>query len=154
MKAIPQRATLIMIGDVDQLPSVGAGNVLTDLIASEQVTVVTLTEIFRQAQESYIVTNAHRINRGGFPQTTGPADRNFFFMEEEDPDQAADLICDLVGKRLPKHYGYHPMDDIQVLCPMRRWYGWFRELQQTVAGNSQPIVGGGDSGRSKLSCRG
>ena len=120
MKAIPPNATLIMIGDVDQLPSVGAGNVLTDLIASGQVTVVTLTEIFRQARESYIVTNAHRINRGDFPQTTGPADRNFFFIEEEDPDRAADLICDLVGKRLPKHYGYHPMDDIQVLCPMRR----------------------------------
>ena len=120
MKAIPQHATLIMIGDVDQLPSVGAGNVLTDLIASGQITVVTLTEIFRQAQESYIVTNAHLINRGKFPQTTGPADRNFFFIEEEDPDRAVDLICDLVGKRLPKHYGYHPMDDIQVLCPMRR----------------------------------
>ena len=120
MKAIPQHATLIMIGDVDQLPSVGAGNVLTDLIASGRITVVTLTEIFRQAQESYIVTNAHLINRGKFPQTTGPADRNFFFIEEEDPDRVVDLICDLVGKRLPKHYGYHPMDDIQVLCPMRR----------------------------------
>ena len=120
MKAVPQSATLIMIGDVDQLPSVGAGNVLTDLIASGEVTVVTLTEIFRQAQESYIVTNAHRINRGKFPQTTGPADRNFFFIEEEDPDRVVDLICDLVGKRLPKHYSYHPMDDIQVLCPMRR----------------------------------
>ena len=120
MKAIPQHATLIMIGDVDQLPSVGAGNVLTDLITSGRITVVRLTEIFRQAQQSYIVTNAHLINRGKFPQTTGPADRNFFFIEEEDPDRVVDLICDLVGKRLPKHYGYHPMDDIQVLCPMRR----------------------------------
>ena len=147
MKAIPPNATLIMIGDVDQLPSVGAGNVLTDLIASEQVTVVTLTEIFRQAQESYIVTNAHRINRGDFPQTTGPADRNFFFIEEEDPDRAADLICDLVGKRLPKHYGYHPMDDIQVLCPMRRGTvgseNFNKRLQEILNDSSEEAIRGG-----------
>ena len=147
MKAIPQSATLIMIGDVDQLPSVGAGNVLTDLIASGEVTVVTLTEIFRQAQESYIVTNAHRINRGNFPQTTGPADRNFFFIEEEDPDRAADLICDLVGKRLPKHYGYHPMDDIQVLCPMRRGTvgseNFNKRLQEILNTSSEEAIRGG-----------
>ena len=147
MKAIPFNATLIMIGDVDQLPSVGAGNVLTDLIASGQVTVVTLTEIFRQAQESYIVTNAHRINRGDFPQTTGPADRNFFFIEEEDPDRAADLICDLVGKRLPKHYGYHPMDDIQVLCPMRRGTvgseNFNIRLQEILNTSSEEAIRGG-----------
>ena len=147
MKAIPFNATLVMIGDVDQLPSVGAGNVLTDLIASEQVTVVTLTEIFRQAQESYIVTNAHRINRGDFPQTTGPADRNFFFIEEEDPDRAADLICDLVGKRLPKHYGYHPMDDIQVLCPMRRGTvgseNFNKRLQEILNDSSEEAIRGG-----------
>ena len=147
MKAIPPNATLIMIGDVDQLPSVGAGNVLTDLIASEQVTVVTLTEIFRQAQESYIVTNAHRINRGDFPQTTGPANRNFFFIEEEDPDRAADLICDLVGKRLPKHYGYHPMDDIQVLCPMRRGTvgseNFNKRLQEILNDSTEETIRGG-----------
>ena len=147
MKAVPQSATLIMIGDVDQLPSVGAGNVLTDLIASAQVTVVTLTEIFRQAQESYIVTNAHRINRGDFPQTTGPADRNFFFIEEEDPDRAADLICDLVGNRLPKHYGFHPMDDIQVLCPMRRGTigseNFNKRLQEILNASSEEAIRGG-----------
>ncbi len=147
MKAIPQRATLIMIGDVDQLPSVGAGNVLTDLIASGQVTVVTLTEIFRQARESHIVTNAHRINRGKFPQTTGPADRNFFFIEEEDPDRAVDLICDLVKKRLPKHYGFHPMDDIQVLCPMRRGTvgseNFNKRLQAVLNDSSEEAIQGG-----------
>ena len=147
MKAVPQGASLIMIGDVDQLPSVGAGNVLTDLIASGQVTVVTLTEIFRQAQESYIVTNAHRINRGNFPQTTGPADRNFFFIEEEDPDQVVDLICDLVGKRLPKHYGYHPMDDIQVLCPMRRGTvgseNFNTRLQEVLNASPEETIRGG-----------
>ena len=147
LKAVPWNATLIMIGDVDQLPSVGAGNVLTDLIASGRVTVVTLTEIFRQAQESYIVTNAHRINRGDFPQTTGPADRNFFFIEEEDPDRATDLICDLVGKRLPKHYGYHPMDDIQVLCPMRRGTvgseNFNKRLQEILNTSSEETIRGG-----------
>ena len=152
MKAIPWSATLIMIGDVDQLPSVGAGNVLTDLIASGEVTVVTLTEIFRQAQESYIVTNAHRINRGNFPQTTGPADRNFFFIEEEDPDRAADLICDLVGKRLPKHYGYHPMDDIQVLCPMRRGTvgseNFNKRLQEILNPSPEETIRGGRNFRA------
>ena len=147
MKAVPQSATLIMIGDVDQLPSVGAGNVLTDLIASGEVTVVTLTEIFRQAQESYIVTNAHRINRGKFPQTTGPADRNFFFIEEEDPDRVVDLICDLVGKRLPKHYSYHPMDDIQVLCPMRRGTvgseNFNKRLQEILNPSPEEAIRGG-----------
>ena len=78
LKAVASEATLILIGDVDQLPSVGAGNVLKDLIASEMITVVKLTEIFRQAQESLIVTNAHRVNRGIFPEVTGPSDRNFF----------------------------------------------------------------------------
>jgi exodeoxyribonuclease V alpha subunit len=136
-----------MIGDVDQLPSVGAGNVLTDLIGSGEVTVVTLTEIFRQAQESYIVTNAHRINRGKFPQTTGPADRNFFFIEEEDPDRVVDLICDLVGKRLPKHYSYHPMDDIQVLCPMRRGTigseNFNKRLQEILNPSPEEAIRGG-----------
>ncbi|MBI1923325.1 AAA family ATPase, partial [Candidatus Poribacteria bacterium] len=120
MKAVPRSATLIMVGDVDQLPSVGAGSVLKDLIDSQRITVVKLTEIFRQAQQSLIVMNAHRVNRGEFPQTTGPPERNFFFIEEEEPEKVAELICDLVHQRLPKHYGYHPMDDIQVLCPMRR----------------------------------
>ncbi len=120
MKAVPRSATLIMVGDVDQLPSVGAGSVLKDLIASQRITVVKLTEIFRQAQQSLIVMNAHRINRGEFPQTTGPPERNFFFIEEEEPEKVVELICELVHQRLPKHYGHHPMDDIQVLCPMRR----------------------------------
>ncbi|MCZ6681211.1 MAG: ATP-dependent RecD-like DNA helicase [Candidatus Poribacteria bacterium] len=147
MKAVPRHATLIMVGDVDQLPSVGAGNVLKDLIASEQITVVKLTEIFRQAQQSLIVTNAHRINRGDFPQITGTPDRNFFFIEEEEPEQVADLICDLVHKRLPKHYGYHPMDDIQVLCPMRRGTvgseNFNKQLQAVLNPDSTGTIRGG-----------
>ena len=120
MQAIPPSTTLILIGDVDQLPSVGAGNVLRELIDSQRIPVIELTEIFRQAQESMIVTNAHRINKGDFPELTGDADRNFFFIEEEDPDEIVELVCSLIADRLPQHYDYHPMDDIQLLCPMRR----------------------------------
>ena len=120
MQAIRPSTTVILIGDVDQLPSVGAGNVLKALIDSRKIPVIALTEIFRQAQESMIVTNAHRINKGDFPELTGDADRNFFFIEAEDPDQITELICSLIADRLPQHYDYHPIDDIQLLCPMRR----------------------------------
>ena len=120
MQAIRPTTTVILIGDTDQLPSVGAGNVLRELIDSHKIPVIQLTEIFRQAQESMIVTNAHRINKGDFPELTGDTDRNFFFMEEEDPDAITELICSLIADRLPQHYDYHPIDDIQLLCPMRR----------------------------------
>ena len=120
MQAIRPTTTVILIGDTDQLPSVGAGNVLRELINSQKIPVIQLTEIFRQAQESMIVTNAHRINKGDFPELTGDIDRNFFFMEEEDPDAIIELVCSLIADRLPRHYDYHPMDDIQLLCPMRR----------------------------------
>ena len=120
MQAIRPGTTVILIGDTDQLPSVGAGNVLRELIDSQRIPVIQLTEIFRQAQESMIVTNAHRINKGDFPELTGDTDRNFFFMEEEDPEAIVGVICDLIADRLPQHYDYHPIDDIQLLCPMRR----------------------------------
>ena len=120
MQAIRPTTTIILIGDTDQLPSVGAGNVLRELIDSQKISVIQLTEIFRQAQESMIVTNAHRINKGDFPELTGDTDRNFFFIEEEDPDAITELICSLIADRLPQHYDYHPIDDIQLLCPMRR----------------------------------
>ncbi len=120
MQAIRQDTTVVLIGDTDQLPSVGAGNVLKSLIDSQKIPVVKLTEIFRQAQESMIVMNAHRINTGEFPKFSGPKDRNFFFIEEEDPESAVNLISSLIAERLPGHYNYHPIDDIQLLCPMRR----------------------------------
>ena len=120
MQAIRPSTTVILIGDVDQLPSVGAGNVLRALIDSQKIPVIELTEIFRQAQESLIVTNAHRINKGDFPELTGDTDRNFFFIEQEDPEEITELITSIIAERLPKHYGYHPIDDIQLLCPMRR----------------------------------
>ncbi|MDE0554159.1 MAG: AAA family ATPase, partial [Candidatus Poribacteria bacterium] len=120
MQAIRPSTSIILIGDVNQLPSVGAGNVLKSLIDSQKIPVVKLTEIFRQAQASMIVMNAHRINKGDFPELTGDTDRNFFFIEEEDPDEIVELICSLISDRLPRHYDYHPIDDIQLLCPMRR----------------------------------
>lgn len=120
MQAIPSGATIILIGDTDQLPSVGAGNVLKHLIVSRSIPVVRLTEIFRQAQQSMIVTNAHLINTGEFPELSGPPDRNFFFIQEEDPDTAVEIISTLIAERLPQHFDYHPIDDIQLLCPMRK----------------------------------
>ena len=151
LKAVPLGATLIMIGDVDQLPSVGAGNVLKDFIASGQITTVKLTEVFRQAQQSMIVMNAHRVNRGDFPHVLGPPDRNFFFIEEEDPETAVEVICDLVHRRLPEHYDYHPMDDIQVLCPMRRGVigseNFNKRLQEKLNGNPEEVIRGGRSFR-------
>jgi len=120
LKAVHPTSTLILVGDVDQLPAVGAGNVLRDLIDSGAIEVVTLTEIFRQAQRSMIVVNAHRINKGQYPLLSGKKDRDFFFIEEEDPEEAAAIVVDLVMRRLPGYYNYDPMDDIQVLCPMYR----------------------------------
>ncbi len=120
MQAIPTHATVILIGDTDQLPSVGAGNVLKGLIDSNRIPVVTLTEIFRQAQQSMIVTNAHLINTGEVPNLSGPKDRNFFYIEEEEPEEIVQIVTSLISDRLPRHYNFHPIDDIQLLCPMRR----------------------------------
>jgi exodeoxyribonuclease V alpha subunit len=119
MAALPAAARLVLVGDVDQLPSVGPGTVLGDVIASGAVPVVRLTEIFRQAAASMIVVNAHRIHDGDMPDLGGGAARDFFFLEHEDPAGAAELIRDLVTTRLPKKYGLQP-HDIQVLSPMHR----------------------------------
>lgn len=120
VKAVPPRASLLLVGDVDQLPSVGAGNVLHDLIQSGKIPVVKLTEIFRQAQQSRIVVNAHRVNRGEFPYLKATDKDDFFFIEEERPEQAAEIITELVSDRLPRFYGFDRVRDIQVLSPMYR----------------------------------
>ena len=119
VKALPETMHLILVGDIDQLPSVGAGNVLRDIIDSERVPVVRLTRIFRQAQTSRIVMSAHAINEGKFPDISNGKDTDFFFIKNDDADAVATAIVDLVKNRLPK--GYHmPLSKIQVLTPMQR----------------------------------
>jgi exodeoxyribonuclease V alpha subunit len=120
-RAIPERAALLVVGDVDQLPSVGPGQVLADLISSGTVPVVRLTEIFRQAASSRIITTAHRINRGEMPDLSpAAADSDFHFVAAEDPESAVARILDLVQTRIPRRFGLDPVHDIQVLCPMAR----------------------------------
>jgi exodeoxyribonuclease V alpha subunit len=118
VKAVAPGAHLLLVGDVDQLPSVGAGEVLRDLLAADTLPRVRLTKVFRQAQQSGVVTNAHRINAGQPPMTRGLAD--FFLFPEDDLDQVADLVVDIVANRLPRRFGLDPTRDVQVLCPMHR----------------------------------
>ena len=119
MKAIPVQMRLILVGDIDQLPSVGAGNVLRDIIDSGQVPVIRLTRIFRQAQSSRIVMSAHAINQGRYPDTSNGKDTDFFFIRKDDPEQVVEEIVKLVKHRLPKAYN-QPLSNIQVLTPMQR----------------------------------
>jgi exodeoxyribonuclease V alpha subunit len=120
LKAIPSHARVILIGDIDQLPSVGPGNVLKDLIASQKLLVSELKQIFRQAADSQIVKNAHLINQGLFPDLKGGPKKDFFFLSEETPEAIAETLVDLVKQRLPKKYRFHRFNDIQVLSPMKR----------------------------------
>ena len=119
LKAIVPGTRLILVGDVDQLPSVGPGNVLRDIINSGLVKVIRLTEIFRQAQESMIVVNAHRINHGESPQLNLP-DKDFFLDRRESPNEILETLIDLLVRRIPGFGKYHPVRDIQVLSPMRK----------------------------------
>ena len=118
VKAVPPGAHLLLVGDVDQLPSVGAGEVLRDLLAAGSLPAVRLTKIFRQAQQSGIVINAHKINAGQQPQLTGFGD--FFWFGCEDTEQTAGLVTDIVARRIPARFGLDPRRDVQVLCPMHR----------------------------------
>ncbi len=121
LKAIPTFATVVLVGDVNQLPSVGAGNVLNDIIASGTVPVVELNEIFRQAQESRIVVNAHKINSGILPTFEHPEPGNdFYFIQQEDPEKVLEIILELTKTRIPRHFALDPVDDIQVLTPMHK----------------------------------
>ncbi len=119
MKAVPASMRLILVGDIDQLPSVGAGNVLRDIIESGKIPVIRLARIFRQAQSSRIVISAHAINQGRFPDTSNGKDTDFFFIQQEDPEKVAGEIVNLVKNRLPKAY-HRKSSDIQVLTPMQR----------------------------------
>ena len=121
LAAVPDGSALLIVGDVDQLPSVGPGQVLADIIASGAVPVVRLTEVFRQAAQSQIVTRAHGINRGAIPDLSRPeGESDFYFVAAEDPETAVSRIVELVKTRIPQRFGFDAMQDIQVLCPMNR----------------------------------
>ena len=146
LKAVPDKMILILVGDVDQLPSVGAGNVLRDMIDSECFPVIRLTRIFRQAQSSRIIMNAHRMNAGRTPDISNGKNSDFFFLEREDPESAARTIVDLVQKRLPRSYRVPP-SEIQVLTPMQRGIvgaaNLNQALQEAVNPNSDGLRRGG-----------
>lgn len=120
LKAVPDHMILIIVGDTDQLPSVGAGNVLQDIISSGVVPTIKLERIFRQAMGSKIITNAHKINKGENPDLRGGSSSNFFFIEQEDNEGVISTIVNLCTKRLPNYYKVNPIRDIQVLTPMQR----------------------------------
>ena len=121
LKAVPSTAALLIVGDIDQLPSVGPGQVLADIIGSGTVPVMRLTEVFRQAAQSKIITTAHAINAGHMPDLAPPeAQADFYFVPAGDPEQAVTRIVELVAKRIPQRFGFDPIKDIQVLCPMNR----------------------------------
>ena len=121
LKAVPEHAALLVVGDIDQLPSVGPGQVLADLIASGSVPVVRMTQVFRQAEQSRIVISAHRMNQGSIPDLSPPGpNSDFYFVRADDPETAVMRIIELVKTRIPKRFGFDPIRDIQVLCPMNR----------------------------------
>ncbi len=137
LRAMKLSCGLIMVGDSDQLPSVGAGNVLRDLTGSGKLTTVRLTEIFRQARESRIITNAHMIVHGEYPVLTDTTS-DFFFLRRNDPGETVQCVCDLTAKRLPDAYSFSPMDDIQVLCPSRKGITGSGELNRVLQERLNP----------------
>jgi len=129
LRALPGNASLLLVGDVDQLPSVGPGMVLRNLIDSGKVPVVRLTEVFRQAADSRIITTAHRINEGQLPDPeTDTGQSDFHFLQREEPERIAATLVDLVKTRIPRRFGLDPIRDVQVLCPMNRGSLGIREL--------------------------
>ncbi|MDD3579505.1 MAG: ATP-dependent RecD-like DNA helicase [Desulfobacca sp.] len=148
LKALPAVARLILVGDAHQLPSVGPGNVLKDLLDSGVIPVVQLREIYRQARQSLIVINAHRINQGQFPiMPPQPQTADFFFLEIDDPEILRDRLLEIVAHRLPRRYGFNPVRDIQVLTPMHRGVVGVQNLNQELQKqiNQNPVIwqGGG-----------
>lgn len=147
LKAIPSHARVIFVGDIHQLPSVGPGNVLKDIIASASVSVVMLTEIFRQAKGSAIITNAHRINQGEFPELCNSTKSDFFFIEANTQEDILKNILQLTSIRVPRKYNFHALNDIQVLAPMRKGTIGIDNLnfhlQATLNGKAEPIFRNG-----------
>jgi exodeoxyribonuclease V alpha subunit len=139
LRAVPAQGHLLLVGDVDQLPSVGPGLVLRNLIESGIVPVARLTEVFRQAAGSRIITNAHRINQGLLPELPArDPDQDFYFVEREEPERIADTLLELVKRRIPNKFKLDPIRDIQVLCPMNRGSLGIRELNARLQAELNP----------------
>lgn len=147
LKAVPNHARVILVGDINQLPSVGPGNVLKDIINSRSVSVTMLNEIFRQATGSRIITNAHCINKGVFPDIKNHSDSDFFFIASQESEDVLKNIVGLVSQRLPRKYGFDAINEIQVLAPMKRGVIGTENLnavlQETLNRNSNPLFHGG-----------
>lgn len=140
LRALPPDGSLVLVGDVDQLPSVGPGTVLQDIIASGVAPVVRLTEIFRQAATSQIISAAHRINEGQMPEAPAPGEASDFYLVERDaPDRTAETLVQLVKERVPGRFGLDPIRDVQVLCPMHRGTLGIRELNQRLQNELNPL---------------
>ncbi|MCI0381567.1 MAG: ATP-dependent RecD-like DNA helicase [Chlamydiae bacterium] len=143
LKAIPSHAKVIFVGDIDQLPSVGPGNVLKDLIHSHKLVVAELKEIFRQAKGSHIILNAHRVNQGIFPILEPERKKDFLYFELQTPEEIAEKILTLITKELPKSYDFHPFEQIQLLSPMKKGIIGTENLntilQQALNPNDRPI---------------
>lgn len=148
LRAIPSSARVIFVGDIHQLPSVGPGNVLKDLIMSQKIPVTSLTEIFRQARGSQIIVNAHRINQGEFPYLKTFPNSDFFFVKAETSQDVLQTVLDLVAVRLPQKYGFDPIETIQVLSPMKRGTIGIENLnltlQEKLNPQSDPLFYGGN----------
>jgi exodeoxyribonuclease V alpha subunit len=145
LAAVPDSAALMIVGDVDQLPSVGPGAVLADIITSGSVPTVRLTEIFRQAATSKIIVNAHRINKGELPLRNETEElSDFYFIPAETPEEIHAKLLQVVTERIPKRFGLHPVKDVQVLTPMNRGglgaHALNAELQKVLNGNSEPKI--------------
>ena len=120
LKALPSTSALIMVGDVDQLPSVGPGDVLRDILSSQTLLSLALTEVFRQSAQSQIITSAHAINQGYMPSLLAKPESDFYFIEAKDPEDCQNKILEVVCRRVPQRFNVNPIADIQVLCPMNR----------------------------------
>ncbi len=141
LKAVPNRSALLLVGDIDQLPSVGPGQVLADIIGSNAVAVYTLTEVFRQAARSQIIINAHRINQGLLPDLTAPnGETDFYFVPADGPEQAVPRIIELVRHRIPRRFELDPVKDIQVLCPMNRGGVGALSLNIELQASLNPVI--------------
>ena len=138
-RALPPKAHLLLVGDVDQLPSVGPGSVLKDLMNCGLITVVRLVEIFRQASTSQIITNAHRMNQGEMPLPEEGGEGDFYFMEREEPEQILSAILNMITRRIPARFKLDPLMDVQVLCPMNRGSLGVREMNQMLQAHLNPL---------------